>query len=248
MFLSYVDESGDTGLVNSPTNYFALSALSIHESRWKEFTDETLNFRRYLRTEYGIPMRSELHAQPLISRAEFGLAPQDRLAVYGLYLKFLASLTSVNVTNVVVSKQAKTADYDVFENAWKALIQRLENAMIFDNFGSGASEHTLMFCDNTDGQKLTSMMRKARRYNPIPNQSSGYSDRPWVRIIEDPIMRDSESSYAIQAADFCAYALYQQYAPKKFLKDRGAHKAISVLAPRLNRKASPRNPLGVVVL
>ncbi|MCC6918245.1 MAG: DUF3800 domain-containing protein [Alphaproteobacteria bacterium] len=249
MFLSYVDESGDTGLTNSPTQYFVLSAVSIHESRWLEFTDATLQFRKVLRERYGIPMRAELHAQPLISRAEFDLPPQDRLAVYGLYLKFLASQKSVNVTNVAVAKTLKDADYDVFETAWKVLIQRLENAMVYDNFQAGSSsEHTILLCDNTDGTKLTALVRKGRRYNPIPGGRAGYTDRPLQRVVEDPILRDSASSYGVQAADFCAYALYQMCSPKKFLKERGAHNAFKLLTPRLNRKASPRHEFGVVML
>jgi len=35
MFLMYVDESGDTGLTNSPVDYFVLSGLIIHELRWR---------------------------------------------------------------------------------------------------------------------------------------------------------------------------------------------------------------------
>ena len=34
MYLLYVDESGDIGLDNSPTNYFCLSGLVVHELRW----------------------------------------------------------------------------------------------------------------------------------------------------------------------------------------------------------------------
>ena len=37
MYLMYVDESGDTGLVNSPTAYFVLSGIIVHESNWRQF-------------------------------------------------------------------------------------------------------------------------------------------------------------------------------------------------------------------
>jgi len=36
MYLAYLDESGDTGLVNSPTAYFVLSCVLVHESNWLE--------------------------------------------------------------------------------------------------------------------------------------------------------------------------------------------------------------------
>ena len=33
MYLMYIDESGDTGTNNSPTQYFVLSAIVIHEEK-----------------------------------------------------------------------------------------------------------------------------------------------------------------------------------------------------------------------
>ena len=33
MYLMYVDESGDSGLVNSPTRYFVLTGMVVHELR-----------------------------------------------------------------------------------------------------------------------------------------------------------------------------------------------------------------------
>ena len=49
MYLMYVDESGDTGLANSPTRYFVLSGIVVHESRWREFINALVAFRRTLR-------------------------------------------------------------------------------------------------------------------------------------------------------------------------------------------------------
>lgn len=49
MFLVYVDESGDTGLVNSPSNYFCLSAIVVHESHWQTTLNSVIGFRKELR-------------------------------------------------------------------------------------------------------------------------------------------------------------------------------------------------------
>lgn len=43
MYLLYVDESGDVGIKNSPTKYFVLSALIIHESKWRNTLDELVS-------------------------------------------------------------------------------------------------------------------------------------------------------------------------------------------------------------
>ena len=36
MYLMYVDESGDVGMVNSPSRYFVLVGLVLHELRWQQ--------------------------------------------------------------------------------------------------------------------------------------------------------------------------------------------------------------------
>ncbi len=46
MYLMYVDESGDIGLTGSPTRYFVLTGLVLHELRWRQTLDELIAFRR----------------------------------------------------------------------------------------------------------------------------------------------------------------------------------------------------------
>jgi hypothetical protein len=43
MYFMYVDESGDCGLNNSPTKYFVLTGLVIHELRWKQCLESLLD-------------------------------------------------------------------------------------------------------------------------------------------------------------------------------------------------------------
>ena len=62
MFLMYVDESGDTGMVNSPTRHFVLSGLVVHELRWQGCLDQITEFRRNMRVKYNLKMRDEIHA------------------------------------------------------------------------------------------------------------------------------------------------------------------------------------------
>jgi len=49
MYLMYVDESGDSGIINSPTKYFILTGMVFHELRWRLLLDELKTFRRHLR-------------------------------------------------------------------------------------------------------------------------------------------------------------------------------------------------------
>jgi hypothetical protein len=105
MYLLYVDESGDGGLVNSPTTHFALSGLVIHESRWRDFTNQIAAFRKTLRVAYGLPLRSEIHASQFIkSPPTPGMQRHIRLAILRNFIDELAKLDFISITSVIVTR------------------------------------------------------------------------------------------------------------------------------------------------
>jgi hypothetical protein len=57
MYLMYVDESGDCGLVKSPSPYFALSGLVLHELRWRDYLSQLVEFRRRMRAQHSLKLR-----------------------------------------------------------------------------------------------------------------------------------------------------------------------------------------------
>jgi len=67
MYLMYVDESGDSGIANSPTKYFILSGMVFHELRWRLLLDDLITFRRHLRTTKGLKLREEIHSRDFIN-------------------------------------------------------------------------------------------------------------------------------------------------------------------------------------
>ncbi len=62
MYLMYVDESGDTGLANSPTRHFVLSGLVVHELRWQACLEQLIEFRRRMKAQFGVRLRDEIHS------------------------------------------------------------------------------------------------------------------------------------------------------------------------------------------
>ena len=68
MYLLYVDESGDTRVVNSPINYFILTGIVMHEKSWRNVLQALVIFRRNLKTTKGLKMTEEIHAVDFISR------------------------------------------------------------------------------------------------------------------------------------------------------------------------------------
>jgi hypothetical protein len=131
MYLMYVDETGDPGLVNSPTRYFVLMGMVLHELRWREYLERLIEFRRRMRRTYGLKLREEIHASAMMNRPRdlIRIKRYDRLAIIRHLLDELSQMADLNVINVVVDKQHKQPDYDVFDAAWTALIQRLENTI-----------------------------------------------------------------------------------------------------------------------
>ncbi len=256
MYLMYVDESGDTGLVNSNTRYFALTGLVVHELRWRTYLDELIRFRRSMRQSFGLKLREEFHAARFISRpGELAqrIKRHNRLTMIRLFADTLAQMTDLNVVNILVDKEGKQPDYEVFEMAWKALIQRLENTLQHRNFPGprNPDERALVFCDHTEDKKLIGLMRQLRRFNPVPHSprwGTGNRNIPLLTLIDDPNFRDSEQSLFVQAADLCAFLLYQREAPNSYMRKTGGKAYFKRLGPILCRVASATDPDGIVRL
>lgn len=252
MYLMYVDESGDPGMVNSPSRYFVLSGLVIHERAWRSSLDALLTFRLRIRDHFELKLREEVHAAHFVRGSEqlSRIAKHDRLAILRHYADALASLPDANLINVVVDKQGKIAGYDPFEKAWQALIQRFENTISFRNFRGPAAqeERGMIFVDGDPQKGLTQLLRRMRRHNPVPSQIGGYRSLELRRILEDPVYRDSRHSLLIQSADLCAFLLYQRLAPNGYMRRKGGNHYFDRLAPMLCRAASTTNPEGIVRL
>jgi hypothetical protein len=252
----YVDESGDTGLVRSPTRHFALSSLVVHERRWRELIDRLIAFRRTLRAVYGLPLRTEIHAAEFIRHSPvLGMPRHIRLAILRNFIDELDKVNVFSITSVIVLKSGKSLDYDVFTNSWQTLFQRFANTMNYGNFpGAFQSDFGIVITDNTNGMKLQRMVRKMAVYNPVPHtvsiygMGSGYRNLPITKIIEDPNMRDSKYSYLIQACDVIAYFALQRFSPNNYIRRMGAQHYYDRLQPVLNVRASRSHSLGIVIL
>lgn len=255
MFLMYVDESGDVGLVNSPTRYFVLVGLVLHELRWQQTREETITFRRGLKQQFGLKLREEVHASEMISHpGSLARIPKhQRLEIVRRHADRLASMPDLSLVCVVVDKQGKAANYNVFERAWETLIQRFENTLAHHNFSGpkNADDRGMLFPDHTDDKKLNGLLRRMRVYNPVPNQPAfggGYRNLTLRSVIEDANFRDSAHSYFVQAVDVSAYLLYQHFVPSSYMRKKSGRNYFRRLDPIVCKVVSPRHPDGVVRL
>lgn len=256
MYLMYVDESGDSGLINSPTRYFALTGLVVHELRWKVYLDQIIDFRRQLKSKFGLKLREEIHASAMINHPGelVRIKRNDRLTIIRKYAEIMATMTDISLINILVDKQDKESSFGVFESAWRALIQRFENTISNRNFPGPANpdDKGMIFSDNSDNKKITTLLRKMRYYNPIPHMQSlripGYRNITVTRLIEDPNFRDSGYSYFIQTVDMAAFLLYQYFDPSGYIRKKGARQYFERLDPILCKVASAEDLRGIVHL
>ncbi len=255
MYLMYVDESGDDGLLNSPTEFFVLSGLVMHELRWRDCVSRIYDFRKRMRDKFGLRMREEIHASHMISRPGelLRIKRNDRLTILRHFVDEIATLPDISIMNVVVDKRTKKQDADVFTLAWKALIQRFENTVSRRNFPGPANpdDRGMIFPDETNQKKLRGLLRRMRYYNPVPNVGSyggGFRNLQLQYTIEDPNLRTSHDSFLIQAADTIAYFLLQREKPCIYIRKSGAYKYFERLDPVLCKVASKTDALGIVRL
>jgi len=251
----YIDESGDPGISpSSPTRYFLLSSIVFHELRWRGLLESLVEFRRHLKRTKGLKLREEIHATDFInSPGELKrIKRNDRVDILKQCIDWTASNTDISVTTVCIDKRKRKLQDDVYEYAWKLLLQRFENTIRYKNFPgpSNADDRGMIFPDNTDGGKLTSLLRKLRHYNPIPDkgtgQYGGFRNVSLRYIIEDPVLKDSRNSFFTQLTDVIAYMGRQMYEPNVYMKKKGGHRFYQRLSPVLNKAASNKNKWGIV--
>jgi hypothetical protein len=264
VFLMYVDESGDSGLPvdNSPTKYFCLSGLVVHELLWQDIFDQLTDFRRWVRRRYGVQMEDELHHAEMVGKPKKlaesikDLPKHQRLAIIRNHADALARIHGLSVINVLVNKTTgKMIDKEaVFRGAWYRLFQRFENTIQYRNFPGpkNPSERGLVFPDRTDAERLRRYMNRMRVRNPIrvPGNSGSFNidDRPIRSLIEDPIVRDSHHSYFVQAADLCVFLLKQSIEPSSYMGKNGGRAYFRRLDPILCKVASSSDLMGIVRL
>ncbi|MBS0209727.1 MAG: DUF3800 domain-containing protein [Planctomycetes bacterium] len=260
----YVDESGDCGLPvdGSPSSHFCLTGLVVHELRWRDTMVQLLSFRHWLKRRYKVYLDDELHAADMISKPSKialslrQLAKHQRPAIIRHFADEIATLSDVNLINVVVDKRTGHAPNkdEVFRWAWYSLFQRFENTIRFQNFPDpkNADDRGIVFPDATDGPRLKRFLDSMRLSNQLKvQQRSGtfvYHNQPIRAIVEDPVVRDSQHSYLIQAADCAVFLLKQYVQPSAYMKKHGGNAYFKRLDPVLCKLASNKDPEGIVRL
>jgi hypothetical protein len=215
MYLAYIDESGNTG---KGSRTYALGCVLVEAARWPDTFDRVIGFRQDLRRLFGVPVRAEVKANYLLRNGgpfrRLALSERARRTIYRQHLRLVGKL-GLRAFAVVVDKATAAARYpgrppdDV---AWEYMLQRLER---FSTKGPGGAAHpptwTMIVHDEGDAAAVRKRVRKSRRAGSAGSMlGSGVLRRPFDRLIDDPVPRNSQQSYFLQLADLTAYASFRR--------------------------------------
>jgi hypothetical protein len=207
MILQYVDDSGDNGLVNSPTSFFILTTILIYEDFWNEAFLRIKEFRRYLKQKYGINLSEELKANHLVGNKGFArklnLSEQNRIEIYKTTLNFISTLGHIKVFSVCIRKKEITKqNLDIFSFAWKLLYTRQHYTVNKLNKENNRNDKSIIISDDTNEDLIRKILRELRVINYVGGKNIVLDS-----FIEDPFMKKSHHSYFIQLCDMIAFCV-----------------------------------------
>lgn len=214
MHLAYVDESGNVGVPPNGSQTYTLGCVLVESRIWPDVFDGVIDYRRFLKKTFGIPVRAEIKASYLLRNngalAPLKLSESARRGVYKGALR-LFSKVGIAAFGVVIRKDvvvARGLNVDPRLVAWEYLLQRLER------FTTKGGTEVAIFHDEGDAGLVRALTRKARRAGTAGSAfGTGSLRRPARLVLDDPVPRNSQHSYFIQFADLVAYAAFRRVCP-----------------------------------
>jgi len=199
MHLVYVDESGDPGVINSPTASYILSGIKIPARSWHDAQSRLLSFRQRMREHVGLKLSAEIHAAEFLggSKSFMGLEPRQRLRVALWLLRELRQIEGLSCHSVACLKQNEPQP---MQSCWLHLAADLT---------SSASGPMLLVSDVGEAESIKAAIAAFRT-----------AHQQHTLIIEDPFHRDSRHSYLLQATDLVAYLQRQRHHPNALFRAR----------------------------
>ena len=234
MHLVYIDDSkGD--------RHVCFSALVIDANQWRNALDHLLEMRRAMKASHGIYVKKEMHATDWLGGrgriADRHVSIAERVSLFNLALSQISEIPTIQILNAIGHKRSE-------ETVFEFLLNRLQKNMQVNN------SKAMILCD--EGKTYDALLRKMRHHNHIPSRfgawDTGKSSKNIAlqNIVEDISYRNSKRSFFIQAADFCAFSLLRKEFPTDRLMSLGVHKSFDLLDKALVKKASYKDPQGII--
>ena len=237
--------------------YYVRSALGVDAERWNDLHGRILDWRTAMEGDYRVPRDRELHACDLLAGrgklarvgdADRRLSPEEGAEVFMDGLRGIEGAAKhpggIEVVNVCLRK----ADFRGYE---RVSLDRLLNRIYASVTADGRYAHLIF--DEGGERVVRQLYGRLRSRNPVPSRYDTWEDGartkdiPIARIIGGPSFRSSHDDDLLQMVDLIAHALLkQEEEPSARVKELSLHLAFGILDDALNRRASRRDPQGIV--
>ena len=250
MKIYYIDES-------EGPRYYVRSALGVDAERWNGLHGRILDWRTAMEGDFHVPRSRELHACDLlagrgklarINGVDRRLSPEQGAEIFMNGLRIIESAAhhpgGIEVVNVCLRK----ADFKGYEHiSLDRLLNRINSSVAADE------RYAHLIFDEGGERMVRRLYGRLKSCNPVPSRYEVWEDGaptkdiPIERIIGGPSFRSSHDDDLLQMADLIAHALLkQEEEPSHRVKHLGVGMAFGILDHALNRRASRRDPQGVV--
>ncbi len=209
MYLSYVDESGDTGIRGS--RHLLLGAAVLFEGRWSYArNDIQALLQRYFPTA---PRPREIHCTDVRGgRDDFVLLPRpQRPALLADFCQVATNMLDVELRmfTVIYDKATwrgrnpgKTGD-DLYLEAFENLVSRID-LFLRRRHAEGRPSKTVMIVDPHSASMSAALKRALGTF-----QQSGTRWDALHNVVETVMFLDSHESPGLQLADLCSFAVWR---------------------------------------
>jgi hypothetical protein len=233
MRLIYIDDSGDETAA-------VYSALCIRDTQWRECFRMLKSHRQDLRRRFGIYVRKELHATELVAGrgqlADRVVTKHQRSVVFQETIHLIANMPGIRILNACDGRKTKAL---LFER----LVNRINRTL------QAWDERGILLVDEGSENEYTRLLRRMAVYNPIPSNQGVWTETgtpskniPVEWIVEDPVFKDSRSSFFLQCADMVAFSLLRNEHPLPSRSKYGLDKCFDVLDSVLVKQAFAKDP------
>lgn len=211
MYLTYIDESGDTGTTPGSSRHLLLGAAVLFEGQW---TYVRRDIDALLTRHFpAAPRPRELHCRDVRGgRNEFARIPRpQRAAILAEFCQIAMNMLPVELRmfSVIYDKTewrarnpGKTGD-DLYLEAFEELVSRVD-LFLRRCHAEGRPSKTLMIVDPHSSAMSAALKRALGSF-----QAAGTKWGNLYNVIEAVMFLGSHESPGLQLADLCSYAMWR---------------------------------------
>ena len=250
MRIYYIDDA------EGPTCYVR-SALGVNAERWNAMHSAVQSWRTAMAGDYNVPTRREMRASDLLAVRGRGvridntgrrLTPEQGADIFMGGLRVIEGAAHIRGGIEIINVCLRKAEAKEYERvSLDRLLNRINSSVTADR------RYAHLVFDDDGEWMVEQFYDRLRERNPVPSRYEVWEnggrtkDIPIERIIGGPTFRSSQDDDLLLMADIIAHALLkQEEQPSEREAELSLHLAFGILKNTLNRRASSRDPQGVV--